>query len=71
MADFYIKVKPVIDFSVRGLCLAKYHNHPKGCPNYNKRSDCPPLCPTFDKVIDLNKVVHAIYNKYDLGNSNS
>lgn len=24
------------------LCRQAYYKHPKGCPNYNKREDCPP-----------------------------
>lgn len=66
MSDFFIKVKPVIDFSVRGLCLKPYHNHPKGCPNWDKRSDCPPECPTIDEIINLDKIVYAIYHKFDM-----
>lgn len=66
MIDFYIEVKPIIDLSVRELCKEPYYNHKSGCPNFGKRADCPPLCPTVDKVIDLNKTVYAVYNKFNI-----
>jgi hypothetical protein len=31
-----VQVNPVIDYSVRGLCVKPYYNHPKGCPNFIK-----------------------------------
>jgi len=67
MKDFVIKVKPIIDLSMRTLCLHKYHNHPKGCPNWNKKDGCPPKSRVIDKIIDIDKTVYAIYNKYPFG----
>lgn len=32
----------VCDPAIRGLCLRPYYQHPKGCPNYGKKGDCPP-----------------------------
>lgn len=60
-----IKVNPVIDYSVRGLCRKVYHGHPKGCPNYGKKKGCPPEAEYFDKRYDLSKPVFAIANTFD------
>jgi len=59
------QVKPVIDYSVRGYCVKAYPGHKKGCPNFNKRKDCPPFAPFFDKYIDLDKPVYAIAYCFD------
>lgn len=61
-----VQVNPVIDYSVRGLCVKPYYNHPKGCPNFNKKKGCPPNAELFDKVYDLTKPVYAICNIFDL-----
>ena len=61
----FIKVNPIIDYSVRSLCIKPYYNHPKGCPNFNKKEGCPPGAKLFDKYFDLNYPVYAIYNVFD------
>lgn len=63
----YQKVDIVIDQSMRGKCKDSYPNHPKGCPNYNKRHDCPPKVPLIGKVFDLSKPIYAIWNVFDFG----
>ena len=50
----------------QNLCRAPYHNHPKGCPNYGKRPDCPP-CARVDKIFDLSKPMYVIYTEYPVG----
>jgi len=50
----------------QNLCRSPYHNHPKGCPNYGKRPDCPP-CARIDKVFDLSKPMYVIYTEYPVG----
>lgn len=49
------------------LCCTPYHNHPKGCPNFNKRKDCPPFVQSIDQVLDLNKPMMIAGVKFDLG----
>ena len=63
----FIEVKPVIDKSMRKLCLSPYYGHSRGCPNFNKKTGCPPQLPTIDHLIDLdNKMpMYAIFNKFD------
>lgn len=60
-------VNPVVNHSVRSLCRAPYPNHPKGCPNYNKRDDCPPSVPVIGSVLDFADDIYVIYNRFDFG----
>lgn len=60
--ELIIQVNPVINHSVRGLCVKQYYNHPKGCPNFNKKNGCPPNAKYFEDVYDLNKPIYAICN---------
>ena len=53
--------------SPRGMCIKRYHGHPKGCPNYGKKDVCPPAAPMFDQVFDISKPVYLIYYKFDIG----
>lgn len=45
----------IISNKVGEWCLLPYYNHPKGCPNYNKKDICPPKQKTITKLIDTNK----------------
>jgi len=61
------KVKNIVHGKkYQNLCRTPYHNHPKGCPNYGKRADCPP-CDRVDQKFDLNKPVYVIYTEYPVG----
>lgn len=60
-------VQPVLDQSVRGLCRKPYPNHPKGCPNFNKRATCPPTVPLIEKILVLTEPVYAIWNRFEFG----
>lgn len=62
----YDQVTPVVDLSLLGLCRRAYHGHPKGCPNWDKKGDCPPRTRPLGEVIDLNQPVYAIWNVFDL-----
>jgi len=61
------KVKLVFQPDVRKLCYKKYHNHPRGCPNFAKKQGCPPEAPLITEVIDINKLTYVIFNKFDVG----
>ena len=50
----------IVEKRVRGLCKKPYYNHPGGCPNFGKRSDCPPGVPFFDQVYKLQVRVVAV-----------
>ena len=59
-------VKPILQLSVRSLCTQPYYNHPKGCPNFNKRCTCPPTAPLLDDYFDLTKRVLAVCIHFNL-----
>jgi len=59
-----VEVEVIVDYSVRDLCILRYPNHPKGCPNFGKRDDCPPNALKIEDVLDLNKTVYAVYNVF-------
>lgn len=61
-----IQVDPVVDHSVRGLCVRPYPLHPKGCPNFGKCDRCPPKAPFFEEAFDLALPVFAVVNQFDL-----
>jgi len=65
--QYFIKVDPVIDLSMRKLCTRPYPLHLRGCPNFNKKAGCPPKCLTFDErfLMDIKMPFYAIYNKFD------
>jgi len=63
----YVMVKPVVDYSVRGLCTSAYPNHPKGCPNHGKSDRCPPAAPRIEDFMDLGQSVYLIWNRYPFG----
>lgn len=50
----------------QNLCRVPYHNHPKGCPNYGKRKDCPP-CDLVSERFNLNEPFFVIYTEYPVG----
>lgn len=62
-----IRIIPVIDKEVRNLCFKAYPNHPKGCPNFNKRTNCPPKAPLWEDICDLGLATWLMWTKFDLG----
>ena len=67
MDNYFIKVKPIINKAVRGLCQKEYPNHKKGCPNWNKKEGFPPQALMIYEILDFNEPVFAIFNKYPFG----
>lgn len=62
-----VRVSPVLDPSVRGLCCRPYELHPKGCPNFGKRATCPPAAPLYSHAYDMSRPVWAVVNEFALG----
>jgi len=58
--------------SVRGLCIKPYYAHKKGCPNYNRRKDCPPKVKMLDEyfIMDTpyNSTHSNVHQKKDMRN---
>jgi hypothetical protein len=59
-------VTPVIDMSMRSLCIYPYYKHPKGCPNYGKKEICPPKIGYFQDVFDDKYDIWALWAEFDL-----
>jgi predicted metal-binding protein len=62
----YKEIIPIINYNVISLCKQPYHNHNKGCPNWNKKIGCPPNTKMFDKIYDMSKPIYVIYNIFNL-----
>lgn len=67
MGVLAVRVYPIINRSIMGLCFKPYPGHPHGCPAAGKTDRCPPLAPDFDKAFDLSRPVYAVVNEFDLG----
>ena len=52
--------------SPRSMCVKCYKGHPKGCPNYNMRKDCPPNELMLDQVFDMDKDFYVIITTFVL-----
>ncbi|MDD3102408.1 MAG: hypothetical protein PHE59_04670 [Patescibacteria group bacterium] len=48
------------------MCCCSYYKHPHGCPNFGKKSDCPPNLPLITKVFDFGQKIYLIYTEFDL-----
>ena len=65
----WARVAPVVDNTVRALCVRPYPGHPNGCPNFDKKVGCPPGAQHIDDIIHVGKYeeVWAIWNRFDFG----
>lgn len=63
----FARVVPVVDPSVRALCVKSYPLHPRGCPNFGKKAGCPPATPLLDEFFDLDGPCYVIWNVFDFG----
>lgn len=61
------KADLAIDHSVRKLCCKPYPGRPRGCPNYNKKSDCPPQARLIEDTIALGRDMWLVWNKFAIG----
>lgn len=61
-----IKLVPIIDVSVRELCQRPYPGHPKGCPNYGKRPECPPQARLWREICNLGLATWVYFTRFDL-----
>ncbi len=46
-------------------CLYAYPGHPKGCPNYGRKS-CPPDALFITKIMDLRRPVYIAFSEFNL-----
>lgn len=57
----------IIEPRVRGMCRLPYPGHPRGCPNFDHKTGCPPKCLSFGERFNLQQPLYAIVNEFDLG----
>ena len=60
------QVFPVTDDRLAELCRKAYPDHPRGCPNWNRKAGCPPRSLPLRNVLDLSSPIYCIYNRFDL-----
>ena len=56
----------VIDYRAREWCKLPYPDHPKGCPNYGRKSGCPPKAPLIGDYFNLNEDHYFVIVQFDL-----
>lgn len=56
----------LIDKGARNWCKLPYPNHPKGCPNYGRRINCPPQAPHIENVYDFLQPCWFVIVDFDL-----
>uniref|UniRef100_A0A6M3KBC7 Uncharacterized protein n=1 Tax=viral metagenome TaxID=1070528 RepID=A0A6M3KBC7_9ZZZZ len=59
--------KLVIDYRAREWCKMPYPDHPKGCPNYDKKEGCPTSVQLVEDYFDLTKDHYFVVVQFDLG----
>lgn len=60
-----VQLKEIVSGDTAKWCILPYLDHPKGCPNYNKKKGCPPNTPNFEELIEW--PFYLVYKKFDLG----
>ena len=60
------QVEVVVDHSMRGKCTLPYPGHKNGCPNFGKKSICPPKAPMIERVLNLAEPVWLVAVSFDL-----
>jgi predicted metal-binding protein len=60
------QVEVVVDHAVRGKCSLPYPGHKKGCPNFGKKSICPPKAPMIENLLNLAEPVYLVAVPFDL-----
>ena len=59
--------KLVFEAQARGpWCVLPYPDHPKGCPNFNKKDGCPPRVKRVQEVFDLTRSHWFIGEQFDM-----
>lgn len=58
--------KLVVNHRARAWCTLPYPDHPHGCPNFDRRSDCPPRAPRVEHWLDFARPHWFIIARFDL-----
>ena len=59
-----VQLNEIVSTNTAKLCVLPYPNHPKGCPNFNKKEGCPPNTPLWDSIIK--PPYYLFYQQFDL-----
>jgi len=59
--------KIVISKKFQGICKKPFYGHPKGCPNFGKKEDCPPNQPLINHVLDFTQPIYVIHTPFAVG----
>lgn len=64
----WARVTPVLlECTPGSLCAKRYPGHTKGCPNFGKRSTCPPQADLWTPEYFANKTAYAVWNQFHFG----
>lgn len=63
---FKTSTKIVVDYRAREWCKLPYPDHPRGCPNYGRKSSCPPQAPLVENYFDMDQDHYFVAVKFDL-----
>jgi len=47
-------------------CQLQYPRHPNGCPNYNKKSSCPPQCGSIYDHFNTTLPLYLVHSEFNL-----
>lgn len=47
-------------------CRLPYPGHPRGCPNYGKKSECPPRAERIGEYLDLQKPLFLVHSEFNV-----
>ncbi len=56
----------VIDYRARKWCRMPYPDHPKGCPNFDRKPICPPQVCLIEDFVDLNRGLWLVVETFDI-----
>lgn len=56
----------IIDHRAREWCKLPYPNHPRGCPNYGKKYDCPPQVQLIENWLGDYKKLWLVCVSFDI-----
>ena len=69
LPHYILEVKKMVcSKDIPYYCKLPYPGHPKGCPNYGKRQDCPPNTPFVLDLLDESKKMYLVYSEFNLDN---
>lgn len=50
----------------RTWCMLPYQGHPKGCPNFGKKTTCPPMAPMVWDFVDIRRSLWLVVVEFNI-----